>query len=43
MGKAVRRVRVEKAEWQIRIRDVVDDGAPDPTPSGFNDETMKSP
>jgi hypothetical protein len=27
-GKAVRRVRVEKAEWQIRIRDVADDDAP---------------
>jgi hypothetical protein len=42
-GKAVRRVRVEKAEWQIRIRDVADDGASARTPSGFDDETMKSP
>lgn len=42
-GKAVRRVRVEKTEWQIRIRDVAEDEAPARASSGFDDETMKSP
>ncbi|MCY1022912.1 hypothetical protein [Pyxidicoccus sp. MSG2] len=42
-SKAVRRVRVEKAEWLIRIHDVPDDGAPSRTASGLDDGTRKSP